>query len=131
MRVLLDGEYFGEGGDLSVFAEVSELPIERFSFYYEDLKPLKKQEISSAARDELIQAVGADTWDGAIAIIQAKDYADRKKNLAGDPGSSGVPGVNPELDALAAMLEKWQRKFAEIAAAQTAEQVTSIQWEDV
>ena len=52
MRVLLDGNYFGEGEDLSVFAELTGLSVERFSFHLDDYKAYRRAYIRRRAAQE-------------------------------------------------------------------------------
>lgn len=67
MRILLDGQFFAEGDSLEAMAEVSGLPVLRFSFALDDLKSNRRAELSREATRR-IRALFPDTPPSDVAL---------------------------------------------------------------
>lgn len=116
IRIRLDEQYFGEGESLETFAEVSGLPLGRFSFNLSDLKAHKKRELVRAADEHYKAEIPA-----FMGVIVAAKY-----------GGGGLAALSaPEraiFDKIKAGYDKLNSLLAQVDAAATDAEVLAINW---
>ncbi len=68
-RIMLDGEYFGMGDDLRIFAEVVGLPLERFVFHPDDVAVEEAKTAEEQQAREALETLRTENVDAITTVL--------------------------------------------------------------
>ncbi len=68
-RIMLDGKYFGMGDDLRIFAEVAELPLERFIFHPADVAEEEARAAEERGAREALETLLTENVDAITTVL--------------------------------------------------------------